>query len=107
MSEISKLTETPPLATTAKALELFMISVVTKAANEAKAKSSKRVTAAHLKAAVQKDEQLDFLAEIISKVPDAPAPKVKEEAADSEEGGGGEAGKKKKAVRRRKREGEE
>lgn len=84
-----------------------MISVVTKAANEAKAKSSKRVTAAHLKAAVQKDEQLDFLAEIISKVPDAPAPKaVKDEGADSEEGAG-EAGKKKKVVRRRKREGEE
>ncbi len=50
-----------------------MISLVTKAANEAKAKSSKRVTAAHLKQAVVKDEQLDFLADIISKVPDAPA----------------------------------
>ena len=74
----------------AKALELFMISVVTKAANEARFKSSKRVTAAHLKAAVQKDEQLDFLAEIISKVPD--------------EEGVVDAGKKKKGGRRKKSE---
>ncbi|KAL9013169.1 MAG: hypothetical protein Q9173_002122 [Seirophora scorigena] len=70
----------------AKALELFMISVVTKAADEAKAKSSKRVTAAHLKQAVKKDEQLDFLAEIISKVPDAPAPKKDESSEDAREG---------------------
>lgn len=70
----------------AKALELFIISVVTKAANEAKAKSSKRVTAAHLKQAVEKDEQLDFLAEIISKVPDAPAPKKDESSEDAKEG---------------------
>ncbi len=83
-----------------------MISVVTKAANEAKSKSSKRVTAAHLKAAVQKDEQLDFLAEIISKVPDAPAPKAAKEEVDSEEGGV-DVGKKKKGGRRKKREGEE
>lgn len=62
-----------------------MISVVTKAANEARTKSSKRVTAAHLKQAVEKDEQLDFLKEIVSKVADAPtAKKAKEE--DSEEG---------------------
>ena len=81
-----------------------MISVVTKAANEAKFKSSKRVTAAHLKAAVRKDEQLDFLAEIISKVPDAPAPKAaKEETGDSEEGVV-DAGKKKKGGRRKKSE---
>ena len=79
------------LSITAKALELFMISVVTKAANEAKAKSSRRVTAAHLKQAVAKDEQLDFLAEIISKIPDAPAPRKDE---DSE---GAPEGKKKKA----------
>ena len=91
----------------AKALELFMISVVSKAASEAKAKSSKRVTAAHLKAAVQKDEQFDFLAEIISKVPDAPAPKAKEEGADSEEGGAEAAKKKKGGRRKKKEEGEE
>jgi hypothetical protein len=57
----------------AKALELFMISLVTKAAQQAKAKSSKRVTAVHLKEAIVKDEVLDFLADIMSKVPDQPA----------------------------------
>jgi hypothetical protein len=72
--------------TPAKALELFMISVVTKAATEARKKSSKRVTAAHLKAAVEKDEQLDFLADIIAKVPDAPTASKKEERDDSEDG---------------------
>ena len=47
-----------------------MITLVTKAATEAKEKSSKRITAAHLKSAVSKDEVLDFLNEIIEKVPD-------------------------------------
>ena len=63
-----------------------MISVVTKAANEARARSSKRVTASHLKQAVEKEEQLDFLKEIVSKVPDAPAAKKdKDKEEDSEE----------------------
>lgn len=70
-----------------------MISVVTKAANEAKAKSSRRVTAAHLKQAVAKDVQLDFLAEIISKVPDAPAPKK-----DDDSEGAAESKKKKSST---------
>ena len=87
----------------AKALELFMISVVTKAANEARAKQSKRVTAAHLKEAVVKDDQLDFLAEIISRVPDAPAPSKKEKEEDSEEGGEGKR-KKKGGTKRKKKD---
>ena len=70
----------------AKALELFMISVITKSASEAKAVSAKRVTAAHLKQAVAKDEQFDFLQDIIQKVPDAPPPKKDD---DSEEHGDG------------------
>lgn len=49
-----------------------MISLVTKAAKEAKDRNSKRVTASHLKQAVAKDEVLDFLADIIAKVPDQP-----------------------------------
>ena len=74
-----------------------MISLVTKAAKEAKAKSSKRVTAAHLKQVVEKDEQFDFLAETVAKVPDAPAPKKDE---DSEEAG---EGKKRKGGTRKRR----
>jgi Dr1-associated corepressor len=50
-----------------------MISLVTKAATEAKARNSKRVAAIHLKQAITKDEQFDFLSDIVSKVADAPA----------------------------------
>lgn len=74
-----------------------MISVITKSATEARAISAKRVTAAHLKQAVAKDEQFDFLQDIIQKVPDAPAPKKDE---DSEEAG---EGKKKRGGTRKKR----
>lgn len=86
----------------AKALELFMISLVTKAASEARLRSSKRVTAAHLKQAVAKDEVLDFLAEIIAKVPDAPAPSEKvEDGSDVAEG------KKRRGGARKKRKDSE
>ncbi|KAI9843714.1 MAG: hypothetical protein M1837_006183 [Sclerophora amabilis] len=71
--DVGKVAQVTPVAV-AKALELFMIELVSKSSDEAKTKSSKRVTASHLKAALSKDEQFDFLAEIISKVPDAPAP---------------------------------
>lgn len=86
----------------AKALELFMISLVTRAAKEAKAKSSKRVTAAHLKQACERDEQWDFLASIMEKIPDATQAKKDE---DSEEAGDGR--RKKVGSRRRKRDSDE
>ena len=63
-----------------------MISLVTIAADEAKSKSSKRITAAHLKQAMEKDVQWDFLAEIIAKAKDPPSAKKDE---DSEEAGEG------------------
>ncbi|MCJ1364646.1 hypothetical protein MMC16_003761 [Acarospora aff. strigata] len=95
--DVGKVAQVTPVAVS-KALELFMISLVTKAASEAKSRSSKRVTAAHLKQAVAKDEVLDFLAEIIAKVPDAPAPSEKvEEGSDAAEG------KKRRGVARKKR----
>ena len=56
----------------AKALELFIVSLTLKSAAVARSKSSKRVTAAHLKQAVVGDAQMDFLETIVSKVPDAP-----------------------------------
>ena len=89
---------------TAKALELFMISIVTKAAERAREKGQKRVTAVHLKQALQNDEQFDFLADIIAKVPDAPAPKKKEETEDSEEAV--ETKKKKRAPTKRRKKDE-
>ncbi|KAE8356389.1 histone-fold-containing protein [Aspergillus coremiiformis] len=70
--DVGKVAQVTPIAVS-KALELFMISLVTKAAKEAKDRNSKRVTASHLKHAVAKDEVLDFLADIIAKVPDQPA----------------------------------
>lgn len=56
----------------AKALELFMISLVTKSADLARNGNSKRVTAQHLKKAIEADEQFDFLNDIISKVVEGP-----------------------------------
>lgn len=85
----------------AKALELFMISLVTKAANQARSKSAKKVTAAHLKQVVERDEQFDFLAEIISKVPDAPAPKKDDDSEEAVEG------KKKRGATRRKKKSDD
>lgn len=57
---------------TAKALELFMIRLVTASASVAKNRGSRRVLAAHMKAAVMNDDQFDNLREIVGKVPDAP-----------------------------------
>lgn len=71
-----------------------MISLVTKGAAAAKAKNSKRVTAAHLKAALMSDSQFDFLEGICAGVPDAPEKrgagsraKSEDQDLDSEEGG--------------------
>jgi Dr1-associated corepressor len=89
----------------AKALELFMINLVSKAAAEAKDRSSKRVTAAHLKQAVIKDQTFDFLQEIIEKVPDPTEKKGGRAASEDVDDGGGGGGpaKKKRAPRGRKK----
>ena len=65
-----------------------MISLVTKAAKEARDRNSKKVTASHLKNAVAKDDVLDFLADIIAKVPDnsAGGRKNEDEGSDQNEG---------------------
>jgi Dr1-associated corepressor len=84
----------------AKALELFMISIVTKAAGEARQRSSKRVLPTHLKQAVLADERFDFLNDIVGKVADAPSA-VKHEASDDD----GPGAKKKKGTSRKKRKG--
>jgi hypothetical protein len=57
-----------------KALELFMISLCDKASEEARLRNSKRITAGHLKQAILHYEQFDFLADIIQKIADIPAP---------------------------------
>ncbi|MCJ1395518.1 hypothetical protein MMC18_008404 [Xylographa bjoerkii] len=85
-----------------KVAQVTPTAVLTKAASQARSKSAKKVTAAHLKQVIESDEQFDFLAEIISKVPDAPAPKKEE---DSE--GAGEGKRKRGAPRRKKKEDED
>jgi hypothetical protein len=59
----------------AKALELFMISITLSAAEEAKERGSKRVSGQHLKQAVQKGAQFDFLADVVARIADAPTSK--------------------------------
>jgi hypothetical protein len=78
-----------------------MITLVTKAAREASNRQSKRVTAAHLKQAVLADENLDFLQDIVSKVPDPTEKKARAKSEDSVEAE--ESGKKKRANIRRKK----
>jgi hypothetical protein len=79
-----------------------MISIVTKAAEQAKQRSSKRVLATHLKQAVTNEEQFDFLTEIVNKVADAPAPQ-KPEPGDSDDPMEG-VKKKRTTTRRKKKE---
>ncbi len=83
-----------------------MIALVTKAAAEAKDRSSKRVTAAHLKQAVIKDQTFDFLQEIIEKVPDPTEKKGgnsgRAGSEDIDDMGGGPA-KRKRAARGKKK----
>ncbi len=101
-----------------------MISLTLASASQARQKSSKRITAQHLRAAVLASEQFDFLSEVIAKIPEAPSSgangkgdgegkegkagsgkgkRAKDEEEDSEEwdGGGGPAKAKKKGRGRR------
>ena len=64
-----------------------MVNLVTNAAAEAKEKSSKRVNCTHLKQAVLKDNQFDFLWDIVSKVSDMPAQGEKSEDAEESKDG--------------------
>ncbi|KAH7076214.1 DNA polymeras-like protein epsilon subunit C [Paraphoma chrysanthemicola] len=91
--DVGKVAQVTPVVVS-KALELFMISLVTKAAAEAKTRNSKRVTTLHLKQAITTNEQFDFLNDIVSKVADAP--EKSEDAMDVD-------GKKKKASRKKKK----
>ncbi len=90
-----------------------MISLVTKAATQAKDSGSKRVLAAHLKQAILNEpDQFDYLQDIVSKVAEAPDKNAdkQEDSDEAMENGGGSgaaagAGKKKRATAggRRKR----
>ncbi|KAI8942041.1 hypothetical protein NX059_000145 [Plenodomus lindquistii] len=95
--DVGKVAQVTPVVVS-KALELFMISLVTRAAAEAKSRNSKRVGAVHLKQAIMKNEQFDFLNDIVSKVADAPE-KSEADSMDAD-------GKKKKTSSRKKKKAE-
>lgn len=90
--DIGKVAQVTPTVVS-RALELFMIKLISAAAHEARGppggvssgKGPKRVLAQHLKRAVYADDKLDFLQEIVGKVPDAPSKAKKEAGSDSEE----------------------
>jgi histone H3/H4 len=65
--EVGKVAQQTPIAV-GKALELFMVALVTKSAEVAKQRNSKRVSAQMLKQVVETDDQWDFLREIVGKV---------------------------------------
>lgn len=80
-----------------------MISLVTKSADLARAGNSKRVTAVHLKKAIEADEQFDFLNDIVAKVAEGPDAGQERKRAKSEEESGSEEKPKKKGRARAKR----
>ncbi|CAN8096507.1 unnamed protein product [Discula destructiva] len=84
--EVGKVAQQTPIAV-GKALEMFMTQLVTKSAEVARDKNSKRVTPAMLKAVIEADDQWDFLRDIASKV-----------EPDKEGGGGGGGASKGKAA---------
>lgn len=65
--EVGKVAQQTPIAV-GKALELFMVQLVSKSADVAKDKGSKRVTAPMLKQVVETDDQWDFLRDIVGRV---------------------------------------
>jgi histone H3/H4 len=84
--EVGKVAQVTPVAVS-KALELFMIALVSGAAEKAKEKGGKRVTAQHLKQVVlSSPEQFDFLNDIVGRVSEA------------QEGAGGEGRKRKEKI---------
>ncbi|KAF2150075.1 histone-fold-containing protein [Myriangium duriaei CBS 260.36] len=84
--DVGKVAQVTPVVM-AKALELFMIRLITASADIAKSRNSKRVQTAHMKQAVMADDQFDNLREIVGKVPDAPAKKsAAGKDSDSEDG---------------------
>ncbi|KAL6851109.1 hypothetical protein ACO1O0_008237 [Amphichorda felina] len=102
--EVGKVAQQTPIAV-GKALEMFMIQLVTKSAVVAKDKGSKRVTASMLKQVVETDDQWDFLRDIVGKVEaekEGSRSKAKAESESEEESfepkKKGRGGRKKKAV---------
>ncbi|KAI8334683.1 histone-fold-containing protein [Chlamydoabsidia padenii] len=67
--DVGKVAQATPILIS-KALELFMQSLIDQACNEARSRSAKRLTVAHLKKTIDTTEQFDFLKDIVADVPD-------------------------------------
>lgn len=103
--EVGKVAQQTPIAV-GKALELFMVQIVSKSADVAKDKNSKRITAQMLKQAVENNPQWDFLQEITAKVSEKeerePKGKKASENTDSDEDLDAEPKKKGRGGRKKK-----
>ncbi|KAJ1337658.1 Dr1-associated corepressor [Microdochium nivale] len=67
--EVGKVAQQTPIAV-GKALELFMVQLVTKSADVARDRNSKRITAQMLKQVIDSGQEWDFLQDIVAKVSD-------------------------------------
>lgn len=67
--DIGKVAQATPTAA-AKALELFLASLVIKSATEARQANSKRITINHLKNVIAADKNFDFLNDLCEQAPD-------------------------------------
>lgn len=66
--EIGKIAQATPVVV-GRALEIFMANLVELAMLEARKQRVKRVGASHIRAAIEKNEQFDFLVDVVSKYP--------------------------------------
>lgn len=91
--DIGKVAQVTPTVVS-RALELFMIKLISAAAQQARgpageataaSKGPRRVLAQHLKKAVLADKKLDFLEDYVNKVPDAPSKSAKKDAGSESE----------------------
>ena len=101
---IGKVAQATPTAV-AKALELFMIDFIAKTAECARAEGSRRVTATHLKQAVENDRTFDFLEDTVAGAPDENAggnKKSRAKSEDSDDEMGGTAQRKKSRTKKGK-----
>jgi hypothetical protein len=66
--EIGKVAQATPIIV-GRALEIFMANLVEASIVEAKRQGVKRISASHIRSAVENSEQFDFLVEAVSKYP--------------------------------------
>lgn len=84
--DIGKVAQATPVVV-AKALELFMVSLIEESCAQARSRNAKRVSPAHLKQAVLAIEHFDFLQDTVEKYPDPVAQDSASSSAPGEEGG--------------------